>query len=221
MGHQKGLLAALHPAEKGQHGLRLGGIQVKAIQDQQNLFLSLQGQGAAQGQPPDLLVDLLMVVPGVGPMGHTAAHPDGRTGATLPSPSGVLLPPGLSAAAPDLAAVLGVVGPQPAVGQMGHHDLVHGGRVDGGGKHRVGEFEFPDHVALKVDLLDPRHVCSSLPYSAVFRMRTRPSFAPGTAPRRRIRLFSTSTANTRRFFTVTRSPPMRPGIVFPLKMCPG
>ena len=46
-------------------------------------------------------------------------------------------------------------------------------------------------------------------------------FAPGTAPRTRMRLESARMRTTRRFFTFTRSPPVRPAMRVPLNTRPG
>src|SRR5690606_39378258 len=58
------------------------------------------------------------------------------------------------------------------------------------------------------------------PPFAALRIRTRPPLGPGTAPSTRSRPFSASTAWTRRFDVVTRSPPMRPAMRRPLTIRP-
>ena len=75
--------------------------------------LQLLGEDAAEGQVTHALGHVAPVAAGVGAEGDAAAPPDGGADAAVAGAAGVLLPPGLCAAAGDLASHLHLVGALP------------------------------------------------------------------------------------------------------------
>ena len=72
------------------------------------------------------MIDLeLEIALGARAKGHAAAPPDRRPPRTVPSPPGPLLAPGFAAAAPHLAAHLGVGDGWATIGHLNSNCLLH------------------------------------------------------------------------------------------------
>src|SRR5690606_3379358 len=148
----------------------------------------------------------------------------GRPDTAVASPAQALLPPGLPAAAPHHGAGFGGSSARPLVGQIHDHGPVHQAGINGRIEHRRGQFNFIYLLALQVVDGHLRHNLHSrlfLPATVVGRISTMLPRAPGTEPRKTRRWRSASTFTTGRPRTVTRRPPMRPGMRRPLNTRPG
>ena len=123
--------------------------------------------------------------------------------------AGAFLSPGLTAAAADLGTGQSGLGALTLVGQVGDNRQVHGSLVGLNAEHGLGKLDLGNGFASHIKYRNLRHWYSSFPYAFLLSVRTtRPPLGPGIAPLTAIRLFSTSTLTTSRFWTVTCSEPM-------------
>src|SRR6266545_603390 len=157
-----------------------------------------------------------MVAARMGAENNTATAPVGRTRRARSSSAGALLPPRLLATAAHLSTRERVRGALPHVRLLRYHGLM---------QHHTVWLDAEDPVVQR-DRADGRARC--IPYRYVhqadplaFMTVTRPPDAPGTAPFTASSPRSASVARTSRFFTVTRSFPMRPAIRVPFSTRPG
>src|SRR5690606_29608420 len=133
---------------------------------------------------------------------------------------------GLLAAAAHLGAGLGLVGALSGRRLLGDDDLVDQGHVGLDVEDRRRQLDGAGLLAGGVEHVDGQIRChrAQASFAGVLtaeRTSTRPPLGPGTAPLTSTRPFSTSTAGTVRFWTLVRSPPMRPAMRWPLNTRPG
>src|SRR5206468_3406332 len=181
--------------------------------------LHLLAQRRAQRAAPDLLREVVAVVAGGRALHRAALPPEWRAIVPDPRAAGVLLLPGLLAAARHLHAVLGVVRAAPPARHVIAHGVVHQVALHGGGEDLVGQGHGPDLLAARVlDVhLGHRSLLAYLPVFAAAACFLGATFvrrivryvpaAPGTAPCTAMRLRSASTRTIFRLRTVTRVPP--------------
>src|SRR5207244_3879323 len=180
------------------------------------------GDRRAQRLAGHLARHVLVVASRRGTERLAAALPLRRADRALARAAGALLLPGLLAAARDLAPALRVVGADATIGELAHDGLMQHGQVHG--VEHVGlELEAARLLALRVDHLEVRHRYFFPAAGAgvtffvftLLRSITSEPLAPGTAPRTSTRFCSGSTRTTLMLSTVRRSPPMRPGSLWP------
>src|SRR5208337_322561 len=135
-------------------------------------------EGHLERQAPNLFGYTHFVIPGPGTMNGPASAPDGGTAGSSPSASGALLPPGLFASAPDLAATFGLRGSGPAFGQLIDHDLMEHVRFHSHTEYGVTEFKLACHFAVQVKNIHSWHG-NPQKFPKICFAYTRTSIAPG------------------------------------------
>src|SRR4029079_16519750 len=176
-------------------------------------------EGRPQRRFDHLLRCLLVVLTGLGTVGHTATAHVRRPAGALAGIARALLLERLLAATTDLGTGLGALGATAACRELRRDDLVHQRNVWLHAEHAVVEVEAAGVLTGGVLHGDRCHD-GHLPFTAL-RTMTTPPLGPGTEPLTSSRLRSVSACTTSRFSVVTCSLPMWPAILRPLNTRPG
>src|SRR5699024_12385754 len=183
-------------------------------------------EGSAQGGGLHLLRGALAVVTRDGAVDDAAAGELRGAQGALTGTTGALLLPGLLAAAAHLGARLGLVGALAAGRLLGDDHLVDQGHIGLHVEDRRRQLDGAGLLAGRIEHVDGQIRCHRAQASfagllTAERTSTRPPLGPGRGPLTSTRPVSTSTARTVRFWTLVRSPPMRPAMRCPFNWRPG
>ena len=101
---EENLLAGLKSVDDLDHFLSLDVLKSEAVEDYQLIVLNLRGEGGLDSKSSDLLIDVLVIITGLGAVRDTAVIPLRSSGRTLSCAAGALLSPGLLTAAADFCS---------------------------------------------------------------------------------------------------------------------
>src|SRR5205085_10474910 len=197
------------------HGVGLGLVDVEVGEEDELPFLDPLRERRLERRLLLLRVHLVGVVARLRPEDRAAVAVDRRAVTALPGPARALLPERLLARAGHFGAVLDLVRSLAERGEVVAHRLVDQVLLVRIAEDVVGQLDRADLLVVPVLDVDGRHRHSPRFPFLEKRTTTRPFLPPGTAPLMWRRLVSASTLATRRFLTVTCSPPMRPAIRMP------
>src|SRR5690606_1733229 len=210
-----------HRVEGGQRRLGRGPVAgEEPLDDVHPAGPGAVGEGPAQRRGLHLLRRALAVAARHRAVDHAAAGELGRPDGAVPGATGALLAVRLGAAAADLTAGLGLVGPLAGGRQLRHDHLVHERDVGLHVEDLRRQVDGAARAAVGADDVDGGHCCSPPADAgclAAVRMSSSPPLGPGTAPLTSSRFRSGWTSWMVRFWTVWRTPPIRPAIRVPLK----
>src|SRR4029434_4315292 len=174
------------------------------------------GQRTAQRRCDHLLGRALGVAAWQRSVHDAAADELGRPSRAMTGAAGALLSVGLAATTAYLATTFGVMSPLARCRQLRGDNLMDKRDVRRHVEELGRQLGGTGLGALDVEHVDRTRLAHALsPFLAALRRTTKPPLLPGMAPLIKIRPRSASTECTSRFWTVTRSTPIRPAIRSP------